>query len=479
MERVHQFLSLAEDRDVQQLYNELFMSTDIPVALVAAPKDIVATFIEKAMGITPQWTTTRCAMEVEAMTGTAMVAASAHDYSLSYLYSIALAAEVDLGTFFDLSDRQAEVSFKLCHIWKKRAGKERAPAPENDADAEFSDTEERLPWEEQREPLPTDLSQVLSRHVAGTLGLDAKSLLDSLPRWQNLKDRAESNNHRNDGQSRLDKALKSAQQRALSLLRVYAALHTGLGCADSTAMGQQFFALLLDFEKWLCTQRKLVSLPGCVEKSEPQLFSNEDLKVQAEVEKVNRAGTLSHSVGVNPRLRWCFPFTGYTGFKFRGNKFGNKGFNAYGTGFRGGRGWRATPRFNSKGKSASKGKCSASAKCSWRGIIRANRRRCQPWSLEGHRTRGLCVRLSHSARIGHSGSPTHSGGATTVPCPSNHPEDRGVMGSLPPLRKATGQFGLVVTEGSPECGGSAEGGATAPKEPPCLPCQKESVGQEM
>ena len=80
MERVHQFLSLAEDRDVQQLYNELFMSTDIPVALVAAPKDIVATFIEKAMGITPQWTTTRCAMEVEAMTGTAMVAASAHDY---------------------------------------------------------------------------------------------------------------------------------------------------------------------------------------------------------------------------------------------------------------------------------------------------------------------------------------------------------------------------------------------------------------
>ena len=48
-----------------------------------------------------------------------MVLASTLEYVMTWLYAIALTAELDSGTLFQLTDRQTEVSFKLSKTWKK------------------------------------------------------------------------------------------------------------------------------------------------------------------------------------------------------------------------------------------------------------------------------------------------------------------------------------------------------------------------
>ena len=95
-------------------------------------------------------------------------------------------------------------------------------------EAEGDDDKEAAPldWEHQDEDLEEDLLQVLSRHQAGSLQLSAKDLLDSLPAFEGLKERAEANNHRQDARSKLDRVLKQAQQRTpLGLQRAYFCMH--------------------------------------------------------------------------------------------------------------------------------------------------------------------------------------------------------------------------------------------------------------
>ena len=58
----------------------------------------------------------------------AMVAATTKEYNEAYLYSFALGCEVDPGNRFSLSDRQAEVAFKLCRLWLTQAGRALPPA---------------------------------------------------------------------------------------------------------------------------------------------------------------------------------------------------------------------------------------------------------------------------------------------------------------------------------------------------------------
>jgi hypothetical protein len=106
---------------------------------------------------------------------------------------------------------------------------------------------------------------------------------------------------------------------------------------DYIPLSQQFWALLLELEKHLVNKRKEQSLPQSVAPQEPQLFSLEDLKQEAQVTKINKAGwsgeiPQNHFLDHFKPKSYFFP-TGYTkGTRFKGR--GARG-KSYGRSFGG------------------------------------------------------------------------------------------------------------------------------------------------
>jgi hypothetical protein len=326
MEKLNAFITSGDSGEVQAIWDDIFMAPEVPVALLQSNPDVVISFLNKAVALKPSWTTTKCAVAVERLTGAALVAASTAEYNSCWVYSIALACEADPGTAFTMSDRQADIAFRLCRCWRAAAGRALPPALVSDpaaapevrpaaagrGDAEMreqatsgEDEEENpLEWEEQEEPLPGDLLQVVRRFTGGSLRVDARSLLDELPRWQHLKQKAEANNHRQDASRPTDRVLRLVQQKVLGLLRIYPVLHHGLQGKESkeeaadeeyqedqVVLGQKFYCLMLDLENFILQERKKLSLPGSIPSTEPQLFTQDDLKINAEQQKINAAGT--------------------------------------------------------------------------------------------------------------------------------------------------------------------------------------------
>jgi hypothetical protein len=350
----------------------------------------VINFITRAQVLPPRWSTTKCAVTVERLTGEAMVAASSSEYAMAYLYSIALAREVDPASNFDLTDRQSTVAFKLARAWRRAAGHPLAQpggeAEGHDAEmaAHATDDEEEdgadkepgpLAWEQQDEELEEDLLQVLSRHQAGSLQLSAKELLDSLPAHEGIKKRAEVNNHRQDAGAKLDRLLKGSQQKVLGLQKVYCCLHGSLHSEDKI-LGQKFFGLLLQFEEWLLAQRKEQSIPGSISTAEAVLFTAEDLKHRSEKDRINAAGIFSDVRSKSPEsffpgdprrgVSCLCPSTGYKGIKYKGGKnqrprwspggygfgYGHKGAASGAKGAGRGRGWPSQRPKGGKGPKA-------------------------------------------------------------------------------------------------------------------------------
>ena len=298
------------------MYDELFLSPEIALSIVGASKDVVGSFLTKALSIEPRWTTTRCAVTVEQLCGEAMVAAGTAAYNTAFLYSLALASETDPGTHFELSDKQAVVAFRLAKAWKTRRPLAAAGGPEHadppgdtagaaaggvaglgaqgpakmDKDEETEDEASPLPWEDSREDLPADLQQVSARFTSGTLSMEPRQWLEELPRWDGVKDKPELNNHRTDKEKVQDRVLRSLQAKVLGLQRVYPCLHSCIEDPDGKELGQKFWALLMAFEKDLVNQRKLNSIPHTVPPSEPVLFSQEDLEVNRDHDNINKVG---------------------------------------------------------------------------------------------------------------------------------------------------------------------------------------------
>ena len=117
MDKVTLFLNTEDKQAAEVMWDSMFLNIEIAVALMTQPAAVVP-LINKALGITPQWSTTRCAVAVEKLTSIAW-AASKKKYNESFLYSLALAVEADPGVEFKLSDKQAEVSFHLCKLWRR------------------------------------------------------------------------------------------------------------------------------------------------------------------------------------------------------------------------------------------------------------------------------------------------------------------------------------------------------------------------
>ena len=127
MDFVTTFLATEDPTSLLAMWSEMFLSPEVAYG-VLQDVALVAPLVTKAFPLSPVWTTTRCAVTTERLTGVAMVCATSADYNKTYLYSLALAAEVDPGGSFSLSDKQAEVAFKMAKLWKKGRGDSGASA---------------------------------------------------------------------------------------------------------------------------------------------------------------------------------------------------------------------------------------------------------------------------------------------------------------------------------------------------------------
>ena len=376
MATLEQILQAATEEELEQLWSTFFLNVEAARAALARPVDELTSLLAKGAEVTKSpWTNTRIAVKLEALCGVPYVATTFKAYNEAFLYSLALAAQVDLNVA--LTEKQAEVSFALARQWRqggaggpRRAAvtDERMSGAEEDAHATDREDEEEeedvepLEWEDQRQQLPGDLEKVLARQQSGSLQVDLRQLFESLPKFYGLADKAPQNNYRQDSGSKVDKVLRSAQQKVLNLQRLYACLHTGLS-AENAALGQQFFFLLFDMEHWAEQERKKHSLPGSIGPGEPVIFSGEDLKLNAEVSKINAAGSpfrwngsggtflssqhqklsvpqqgFSPSAGPSSSSTWCLlPPTG-KGFKYKSFKgsWKGRGKGTLGRGYKGG-----------------------------------------------------------------------------------------------------------------------------------------------
>ena len=207
-----QFISATDPTEIQSLYDGIFLHRGAAVAILGASQDIDTSFVAKALGVSPQWTTTRCAVSVEQLCGEAMVAATTKPYNEAWLFSLALACEVEIGSSFELSDKQASVAFKLCKTWRRAAGKESFPAGAAEPGGADMDADGRAQATTEEEEEPLEWEEALTRQQTGSLSLDVRSLFERLPKFQGLKEKPEVNNHRQDSTSRVDKitTIKSA-----------------------------------------------------------------------------------------------------------------------------------------------------------------------------------------------------------------------------------------------------------------------------
>lgn len=103
-------IKLADIMEIKPIYDGVFLSLGANVALLRASEDIVTRFVAKALGVLPNWTTTRCEAAVEQLCGEAMVAASSKPYNEAWLFSISLSCEVGTGSSFELTEKPKKVS---------------------------------------------------------------------------------------------------------------------------------------------------------------------------------------------------------------------------------------------------------------------------------------------------------------------------------------------------------------------------------
>ena len=292
------------------------------------------------------WDTTRCARQVRALTGLAMVRPAIDEYRSAFLYSLCLVANVNLPSL-ELREAPAEVAFRLADRWQ---GKGAAPTGKEEREEEQQEeqVEEPFLWESHVEALPSDLARLLQRATAGER-LDVKQLLEVLPTFAGLKVRAEENNYRGDGKSQSDRWLKSLQQKILNLLRIYVAIHTTIaegGSPELVAASQQLFLYVLNVEDDIVKERKKRSIPNSVQVQENALFKAEDLKNEQMVTKVNRAGWSGFTSFLG-KGRWYFPKPpGNRSWKFKGGRTSFKG------GYFSGKGSSSSIKGKGKGRGA-------------------------------------------------------------------------------------------------------------------------------
>jgi len=320
MVNIEQLLPPVEE-EASAAWNILFLNTEEVRSLLVNHKDKIIQLLARGQSIQGlQWTTTAAAVRVEALTGLAMVYNTLTKYLESFLYSLALAAQVHPGDV-NLDDKRSAVAFVLARTWTgttRTAEPGVSPAtasPEKEKETHFA-------WEPPKPELPEDLAAMMTHINDNFLRMEPKQVLEQLPLWSDLKHVADNNNYRDDKAQREDKVLRGVQQKLLGLMRIYHVLHTYVMDDDLQVLSQQFWGLLCQFEKTVMEQRKQSSIPGSLPVENP-LFTAEDLKVAKAREAVNRTTSMFACAEHSSILCLCHT-TAFRGYKFKPK--GGKGF---------------------------------------------------------------------------------------------------------------------------------------------------------
>ena len=337
------------------------------------------------------WTTTRAAVSLRALNNVAMVSNEVNDYRDSFLYSLALAAGVEIPAL-KLGDKASDAAFALYERWISLGGpggaqgsagpggvqrgagpevREAGPAgvpgglsglrnseepseTQKEQPSDENDDDNVMVWDTPEVPLPADLLVLWNRAKTGQKKLDLKNFLDQLPVWAEVPARAAENNHRQDGKNVRDKTYKYWSQLILHLLRSQAVIHSVLKDwagideenGDIVVLSQQHYQLMCELYQKMVEERKKASIPGSVIKEDNVLFQKEDLTNEQNQIKINRAGTSTFK-GFGGQKGGFKP----GGFRFRGGGFRTSSYSFRG---KGGKGVQSY-----KGSFKGKGTCSA------------------------------------------------------------------------------------------------------------------------
>ena len=251
------------------------------------------------------WTTARASRELHAVTGVPLVASQITSYRDAWLFALAMWFEVEV-VGLDLTDRSSEAAFALCQclcqfgppgadwVGAGPAGAQAAtapgPPPQQEDDEE---PETKLSWDEEPVELPPELQVIWSGVKAQTRKLDLKTILDTLPKFNNLPSKAPENNHRLDSKKDQDRVAKAWSQGVLHSLRFQAHIYQlMLAGAEPLLVKQLFeqnFQLSAELFVKMCNHRKELSIPGSVVVTQEVLFDKESLGLAQAQSKINRA----------------------------------------------------------------------------------------------------------------------------------------------------------------------------------------------
>ena len=119
--------------------------------------------------------------------------------------------------------------------------------------------------------LPQELEYLLAGALSSQRHLYLKVVLDSVPRFAELPQRAPEKNYRKAGSGRSDRQLKAWQQQVLHSLRFLAAIYVQYTSGGDQNLVvnqlQQLWQLLAEFYHKVEDARKEASLPGTTIKS--------------------------------------------------------------------------------------------------------------------------------------------------------------------------------------------------------------------
>ena len=240
------------------------------------------------------WTTGRASKALYQVAGVPLVSPEVKDYKGAFLYALALHWNLDI-IKFELSEKAAEAAFSLAAVFSNE-GQAQGDVHFDDRDGDNSDVEEelRFEWEERLTPLPSDLAHLWARYGDGSQRFDVKSLLEQMPKWEELPPKAPDNNlitklEANSSLGRFDKLAKTQQTWLLHNLRVLAVVSSLLSDVSSEEprgeKGQAAAGLVQRL--WACGaaqyaklagERREACLPGSSASQDHLLFGAEEVK---------------------------------------------------------------------------------------------------------------------------------------------------------------------------------------------------------
>ena len=159
------------------------------------------------------WNSTRASKELHRLSGVPLVSKAITEYAHLFLFSLALTRNLDIPVM--------ELSAETNDSDEVKAAEKTPIAPadvhamSDDEDEENDTTAERLPWQEEHTPLPGSLLACVQAATGGTR-LPWKQVLAGVPVYQQLKWRAEDNNHGGrGGEQRCEVKFKGGEESAL------------------------------------------------------------------------------------------------------------------------------------------------------------------------------------------------------------------------------------------------------------------------